>query len=469
MNSLSKGRMHALDNLRACMMWLGIVLHVAINHLVAPSFIPFKDRDLSVLADMTVVFIHSFRMPVFFVLAGLLAAMMADTRGYRAMLRNRLRRIALPFAVFWPLVFVASIVLVLMFRHMMATGTFGLSLADAPKTDPSRPALNTMHMWFIYYLLWFCLLAGALCALEKFIPEAVKSCSRSLLEVLARQWWGFVLLAIPMALVASGYRAGMLQPTGSFIPNIKELVHNGMFFVFGWTVYRLRDDLLAQYARQCWKFVAGGLVFYTAAGALFQVFLKAPASIPHIEMVTAYVYGSASWLWSIALIGLFVRYLPPRTGCCATCPTVPTGYSWCTCCARWASASCCTTRRSARWARWPSTSWRPRPPACSATTCSCAIPGSGCCSMASGTRAQPWRRWRPLELAHLDGLADPHRERAGGRLPLEHRRRELGRQQSFDVAIREDLVVVTQRFRAVGAFDDLDRADHAGVIHAHDQ
>ena len=312
MNSLSKGRMHALDNLRACMMWLGIVLHVAINHLVAPSFIPFKDRDLSVLADMTVVFIHSFRMPVFFVLAGLLAAMMADTRGYRAMLRNRLRRIALPFAVFWPLVFVASIVLVLMFRHMMATGTFGLSLADAPKTDPSRPALNTMHMWFIYYLLWFCLLAGALCALEKFIPEAVKSCSRSLLEVLARQWWGFVLLAIPMALVASGYRAGMLQPTGSFIPNIKELVHNGMFFVFGWTVYRLRDDLLTQYARQCWKFVAGGLVFYTAAGALFQVFLKAPASIPHIEMVTAYVYGSASWLWSIALLGLFVRYLPTQ-------------------------------------------------------------------------------------------------------------------------------------------------------------
>lgn len=311
-DSLSNGRVHALDNLRACMMWLGIVLHVAVNHLSAPTFMPFKDRDVSAVADMTLIFIHTFRMPVFFVLAGFLAAMMADTRGCREMVRNRLRRIALPFAVFWPFLFVATIVLVLMFRHMMATGTFGLSMSDAPKADPTRPPINTMHMWFIYYLFWFCMLAGALCALEKFIPEAIKTGTRTLLEVLARNWWGFALLAMPMALVASGYRAGMLQPTGSFIPNLNELVHNGMFFLYGWTLYRLRGDLLAQYARHCWKFAAAGLVFYMGSGALFQLFLNDPLAIAHIEMVTAYVYGSASWLWSMALIGLFVRYLPTQ-------------------------------------------------------------------------------------------------------------------------------------------------------------
>ncbi len=311
-HKLANGRVHALDNLRASMMWLGIVLHVAVNHLSAPSFMPFKDRDVSIFADWTLIFIHSFRMPVFFILAGFLAAMMVDTRGVQAMLRNRVRRIALPFALFWPVLFVATIVLVLMFRHMMATGTIGLAMSDAPKAEAGRPMLNTMHMWFIYYLFLFCMLAGLVCSVQKFSPDWLKSSVTRVFEMLARNWWGFALLAIPMALIGSGYRAGMLVPTGSFIPNINELVHSGMFFMLGWVVYRLREDLLAQYARHCWKYAAGGLVAYAASGFLFQAFVADPAAIPHIEALCAYAYGSASWLWSMALIGLFVRYLPTQ-------------------------------------------------------------------------------------------------------------------------------------------------------------
>jgi glucan biosynthesis protein C len=311
-NKLINGRVHALDNLRASMMWLGIVLHVAVNHMAGPSLLPFRDRDVSRFADLTLIFIHTFRMPVFFLLAGFLAAMMVDTRGYRAMLRNRVRRIALPFAVFWPLLFVTLGVLVLMFRHMMATGTFGLSLADAPRPDPHRPPINTMHMWFIYYLFLLCMLAALACALDTYIPPRLKLAAQKSFEVLASHWWGFLVLAIPIAIVGSGYRAGMMAPNGSFIPNVSELVHNGMFFVYGWTVYRLRDAVLARYAAHCWKFALAGLVAYIGSGILFQAFTKDPLAIARIEALTAYVYGSASWLWSIALVGLFVRYLPTQ-------------------------------------------------------------------------------------------------------------------------------------------------------------
>lgn len=310
--SVMSRRVHALDNLRACMMWLGVVLHVAVNHLSAPSMLPFKDKEVSLVADQTLIFIHSFRMPVFFVLAGFLAAMMVDTHGYHAMLRNRLRRIALPMAVFWPIVFVLTVVLVFAFRHMMANGTFGMSMADAPRHDPDRPALNTLHMWFIYYLLLFCLIAGAACAVEKHVSEGIKSTVRGLFDMLAKNWWGFAVLAIPMAVIGASYHAGMLTLTGSFIPNFNEIVHNGMFFMFGWTVYRLRDELLEHYARHCWKFATGGLAAYLISGALFRVIIKAPESFPNIELFTAYAYGSAGWLWSIALIGLFVRYLPTQ-------------------------------------------------------------------------------------------------------------------------------------------------------------
>ncbi|MES2015520.1 MAG: acyltransferase family protein [Pseudomonadota bacterium] len=310
--SYLNGRVHALDNLRACMMWLGIVLHVCVNHLSAPSFMPFKDREVSFVADSLLVFIHSFRMPVFFILAGFLAAMMVDTRGVQQMLRNRVRRIALPFAVFWPILFVATVVLVLMFRHVMNTGMIGLAMSDAPKGTPGRPILNTMHMWFIYYLFLFCMLAGLACAGEKFIPARIKQAVQRLFGVLAGNWWGFLVLAMPIAVAGIGFRAGMITPSGSFIPNLPELVHSGMFFLYGWTVYRLREQLLEQYARHCWKFVAGGLVPYAVTGYLFQLYVKDPAAIAHFDLLLAYIYGSASWLWSIALIGLFVRYLPTQ-------------------------------------------------------------------------------------------------------------------------------------------------------------
>ena len=119
-------RLHALDNLRATMMWLGIVLHVAVIHLAGPSPLPWRDNQTTPAADLLVAFIHAFRMPVFFILAGFFVALLIARRGTRAMVRNRLQRLALPFALFWPPLFALCGVLALAFMHRMARGTWGL-------------------------------------------------------------------------------------------------------------------------------------------------------------------------------------------------------------------------------------------------------------------------------------------------------------------------------------------------------
>ena len=64
-------RLHALDNLRATMMWLGIVLHVSVLYMSRPSPLPWHDDQSSPLADLLVAVIHAFRMPLFFILAAL--------------------------------------------------------------------------------------------------------------------------------------------------------------------------------------------------------------------------------------------------------------------------------------------------------------------------------------------------------------------------------------------------------------
>jgi hypothetical protein len=38
------GRLHALDNLRASMMWLGIVLYVAVIHGEREALLPWRDE-----------------------------------------------------------------------------------------------------------------------------------------------------------------------------------------------------------------------------------------------------------------------------------------------------------------------------------------------------------------------------------------------------------------------------------------
>src|SRR5690606_3543931 len=96
-------RLHALDNLRAILMWLGIVLHVAAIYAVLPRANVWRDEQRTVIADFLVTAIHAFRMPAFFILAGFFSAMLAASRGPQGLLRHRLMRLGLPFVLFWPL------------------------------------------------------------------------------------------------------------------------------------------------------------------------------------------------------------------------------------------------------------------------------------------------------------------------------------------------------------------------------
>ena len=96
------------------MMLLGLVIHSAMAYVTFPTdrVWPFKDPHPSAFFDILVMFIHTFRMPVFFVIAGFFAAFLYTTRGANTLFHNRAQRIALPLACGWiilfPLVIIAA-------------------------------------------------------------------------------------------------------------------------------------------------------------------------------------------------------------------------------------------------------------------------------------------------------------------------------------------------------------------------
>ncbi|MBO6514609.1 MAG: acyltransferase family protein [Phycisphaerales bacterium] len=87
-------RRHDLDALRAFAMVLGILLHGALAYTQVPWIV--QDAQKSVVFDHLFEFIHTFRMPIFFLLSGFFTAMLWRRRGTRGLLRHRTFRILFP-------------------------------------------------------------------------------------------------------------------------------------------------------------------------------------------------------------------------------------------------------------------------------------------------------------------------------------------------------------------------------------
>src|SRR5688572_28704841 len=89
------------------MMLLGLVLHSAASYTYTPlgAGWPVHDPPGSVIFSLLLVFIHLFRMPAFFLVAGFFAALLYYRDGPRAFARNRARRVALPLVLFWATAF----------------------------------------------------------------------------------------------------------------------------------------------------------------------------------------------------------------------------------------------------------------------------------------------------------------------------------------------------------------------------
>jgi len=89
----------------------------------------FQSKNPTLLMDVLLTYIHSFRMPTFFLTAGFFAAMLYRKKGLAETLRNRAGRILLPFVIFWPILYIIVASLMLATAHIMELGEWGFDLS----------------------------------------------------------------------------------------------------------------------------------------------------------------------------------------------------------------------------------------------------------------------------------------------------------------------------------------------------
>jgi glucans biosynthesis protein C len=298
-------RLHSLDALRASMMLLGLVLHSAVSYITTPLGAPwpYKDPNTSIVFDWLVFSIHLFRMPAFFVAAGFFAALLYQRDGTAGFVSNRVRRVLLPLVMFWG-VMVPLCGYGFVFSARQVGGPMPWDyLTDQPLAR--QPILG--HLWFLYYLLLFYVAALLIVPLSAGVPAAVRARVDRMFRATVTNWWGPLAAGIITALTLIPMTAPGLDTEPAVLPPLRVLAAYGVFFGFGWLLFRHYDLLESLGRRYTPALVAGALTT-----AVYAIIVLQPARFDNVlawHLTGVTFAGLATWLLIFGLLGLFVRRL----------------------------------------------------------------------------------------------------------------------------------------------------------------
>lgn len=306
MSDATMQRWHGLDAVRGFALVAGVLLHSAMSFLPGPQMWVIADTTRSTALSVGFFGIHMARMTLFFVLAGFFARLVLHRNGWRAFVRNRAMRIALPLVVFWPLVWFGILLVMGAATPGEGSGIPTLTVATFPLT----------HLWFLYLLLW--LYAGVLLVRALVLVIDRRGVLRRAIDRvtnLVAHAWAPLVLALPVAwaLYAHPYWFhwfGVPTPDTGLLPNRAALVTYGLAVAVGWLIHRQRDVLLPRLDRQWPWFFGLGLAALVACLALTSTTpLLAPAPFGAAKLRYAAIYAVGLWGWAFGLIGAALRFL----------------------------------------------------------------------------------------------------------------------------------------------------------------
>ena len=163
-------------------------------------------------------------MPAFFMVSGIFSAYLLNTRGLQRFWAQRRRRLVYPL--------LAASLTLLPVSYWILLG--------APASFEQVLSLGTLHLWFIYYLIWFSL---AVILIEWLLGKANRSIVNANVRPLG--FWlvnpvTIIVIAILSTLIPHWFdeSSGALQNNSSLFPPIGLVTYYSLFFLFGLLLYR---------------------------------------------------------------------------------------------------------------------------------------------------------------------------------------------------------------------------------------
>jgi peptidoglycan/LPS O-acetylase OafA/YrhL len=317
-------RLHALDAVRAFALLMGVVLHASAAFLQDfPMPLWLGGGPPSVGAAVIYYVTHMFRMSAFFLIAGFFARLVVERRGVAGFVRDRAQRIAAPLVIFWFVFILLSAAAFVLGALPHGVGYLQSLVAPAqPGAGAERASaaggggISLQHLWFLYYLLIFYVLALAARAAWRGLDRrgvAAAGLDR-IVAFLFGGLYGPLLIAAPIAVyfwLDKDWTAWLGLPAPFLLtPNTLALVGYGIPFVLGWLLHRQIPTLLG--LRRFW------LPSLLAAIALTVICLVLIGTTPQWSgsslqggqrLAYAAAYAAGTWFWVFAIVGTALRFL----------------------------------------------------------------------------------------------------------------------------------------------------------------
>jgi glucan biosynthesis protein C len=295
-------RLHALDSLRAIMMLLGLVLHTALTYSSKtygkgwPIHDPTSNNEFF---HYLMGWIHMFRMPIFFVVAGFFGAMLFYERSPLKMLKNRINRIGLPFLVFLILLYPS-----ILFSFDYTIGVFEgnknvLANALAPFSSISflQPE-KTFHLWFLYYLGMITLVSIGLGILFNKLPRLTNRINKSFNWIFEKPLIRILFLTLVTFLTLLFMNTTWVATSTNLLPDQNTFIFYLVFYLVGWVLFKSKH-LLNNLMRFDWLVMILAITFFNIKYFYRDLFNFELKMLLNALVVSTLFFG---------ITGLFLRY-----------------------------------------------------------------------------------------------------------------------------------------------------------------
>ena len=212
-------------------MMLGIVLHASIAYKAKPHRNWIHDDQFNSWPfDFLYSFIHSFRMPLFFLIAGFFCRMLYYKIGEVSFIRHRWKRIGLPFVVAMIIIVPISLI---PYNFYIYYYIHNQRYQEALRSCVQRlfRYSGLAHLWFLYYLLLFYAFILILLRIKriKWVAELCSKGSQWLQKTNFYKFYWILILAIPMWICMLPGTRSLCQHS---IPISSPRRMNNLFFYF---------------------------------------------------------------------------------------------------------------------------------------------------------------------------------------------------------------------------------------------
>jgi peptidoglycan/LPS O-acetylase OafA/YrhL len=309
---------------RAFALLLGVLFHAAESFGPDNYYWAIVDSSPSPLLENIRFACHSFRLELFFVIAGFFARLVIVRKGTGPFVSNRTKRIFVPFVLGW-LVLYPILVLIWLWGRTISGNLGDLGIPPEAQGLPAwklwigffvtlgfLKKFDLTHLWFLHQLLvLYAIFLGSARAVRR-----VKPLQAGMANV--DRWFGsmttsyfsvvaFAVFSVPLLLTMKSWVVD--TPKESLIPQWPTTFFFGFCFAAGWLWQRAPAKIEVLANRWIPHLVIGILFWLSFAWFDFDAIRKMSADERwRAHLLFTILYAHMMWGFVLGFLGLFTRF-----------------------------------------------------------------------------------------------------------------------------------------------------------------